>query len=226
MFMHKGIVRQIWFWGGFILGLYMLLVISSIPMLGLVQWSGVHGLANNVGIRVLGTLVMIVLSALVVWWIYRYRTDLWLRQIVTKQHVVWSVGAAALGAVGLVIVTATLGLSDAQDLPPLIPGTLVKFTVGAFTVFVFSLLSVWVLQGMLQERLNRLPDFPKWAAVLLPIICYILVAWGSLSDNLSSLIIGVVVAGIYQLTRDWQCSWIAMAILTAVSLGLPVMGLN
>ncbi|NLR10723.1 MULTISPECIES: hypothetical protein [Lactobacillaceae] len=222
--MHKGIVRQIWFWGGLILGLYALLVISSVPMLGLIQWSGVHGIANNVGIRVLSTLVMIVVSALIVWWIYRYHTDLWLRQVITAQHVAWSIGAAAVGTLALLLIAITLGVSDAQGLPPLMPGTLVKLVVGVFTVFVFSLLSVWVLQGMFQERLNRLPDFPKWAAVLLPIICYILVAWGTLSDNLSALVVSTLVAGIYQVTRDWQCSWGVMAVLTAVSLGLPLVG--
>lgn len=223
--MHK-VMRQVWFWGGFLLGLYVLLVISSVPMLGVIRWSGVHGIANNVGIRVLSTLVLMVISALVVWWIYRYRTDLWLRQVMTRQHVWWSLGAAALGAIGLFIVAATLGISDGQDLPPLLPGALVQLVVGAFMIFVFSLLSVWVLQGMLQEWLNRLPDFPKWAAVLLPVICEVLVAWGTLSDNLSSLVVSVVVAGLYQATRDWQCSWLAMAILTAVSLGLPALGLS
>src|SRR5699024_10858150 len=101
--MHK-VMRQVWFWGGFLLGLYVLLVISSVPMLGVIRWSGVHGIANNVGIRVLSTLVLMVISALVVWWIYRYRTDLWLRQVMTRQHVWWSLGAAALGAIGLFIV--------------------------------------------------------------------------------------------------------------------------
>lgn len=224
--MHKGIVRQIWFWSGFILGLYALLVFSSMPMLGLIQWGGLPGVLNNVGIRVLGTLVLIVFSALVVWWIYRYRTDLWLRQVMTKQHVVWSLMVAGIGAIALGIVAATLGISDGQDLPPLLPGVLVRAVVGAFTVFVFSLLSVWVFQGMLQERLNRLPDFPSWAAVVLPIICYILVAWGTWSDNMSSLIISIAVAGIYQVTRDWQCSWLVMAILAAVTLGLPNLGIG
>lgn len=223
--MHK-VMRQVWFWGGFFLGLYVLLVISSVPMLGVIRWSGVHGIANNVGIRVLGTLMLMVISALVVWWIYRYHTDLWLRQVMTKQHVGWSLVAAALGALGLIGVALTVGLSTSADLPPLLPGVLVRLVVGAFTVFIFSLLSVWVLQGMLQERLNRLPDFPKWAAVLLPVICEVLVAWGTLSDNLSSLIVSVVTAGIYQATRDWQCSWLAMAILTAVSLGLSALGMG
>lgn len=222
--LRKGFLPQLWFWSGFALSLYVLLLISSIPVLGLVQWPGVHGMINNAGIRILVTLVLMVISALAIWWFYRYHTRLWLRQVITPRHVWWTVAASGVGGIALAIIAFTLAPSTLTV--PLIPGLTVELLLSGFAVFVSSLLFVWVLQGILQERLNRLPDFPKWAAVLLPIICYVLVSWGSLSDNLSALVVSGVVAGIYQATRDWQCSWLAMALLTMVSLGLPPIGIG
>jgi len=58
--LRKGFLPQLWFWSGFALSLYVLLLISSIPVLGLVQWPGVHGMINNAGIRILVTLVLMV----------------------------------------------------------------------------------------------------------------------------------------------------------------------